>query len=168
MNGETMVVANPDNCVVFDKQAISVLARVKSELVFIIGTDNDNTGKAFEGLISGARTMINYRGLNITDRDCIIAIANFTDSPALERKVYDIVKEESCCMPSSFDFKSRSATRIHGEKHLRFTDASPMKYFKFHASLIGNPKYLLVFKMSKSRYQSSNFYINVVKTPQSN
>ena len=51
---------------------------------------------------------------------------------------------------------------MNGDSTLKFTNASPFKYFKYLVSLLGNPKHVIVFKISDYDYKQSEFYkVNV-------
>ena len=158
MSNESLTLANPENKVVYNRQIASVLARSKGYLILIVGSDNEDTGKVFQELAARRRYFVNFRGLEITDDNSILAISNLTEDTGLVSKLNDILKDESRCMPSNFDFENRAAIRMNGEKHIRVTYAAPMKYFKFHVSIIGNPKHILMFKIRPDVYKSSDFY----------
>lgn len=151
------------NQVSFNKQAVAIIARSKGELVFVVGSDNESTGESFFKLVNGKKSAVNYRSLIITERDAIFAVANSESNQDLENKIRELLKDEVCAMPSNFDNEKRVAYIMSGDSSLKFTNASATKYFKYNVSLIGNPKYLLVFKMSKTRYIMSDFYVTHVK-----
>lgn len=171
MNNESAIVNNPLNIVPFPLSPIAILAvknaramQYNAKFIMMVGTNDDHMYLGFKAVVVKKQSSLNYHGLRITSNDAILCMNTNGDVKKLIGEISAIFKDEQCIMPSNFDFKNRCAVKKDGDTCIKMSySALPERFFNYHVSLIGNPKYVFIFSMYKDQYMDSDFYNNHIK-----
>jgi len=106
---------------------------------------------------------------------CDISIAKYQIIAAGDTSEIDlalikkIVVDDNTRMPANFDFETRSAPLYNTSigKIVKQVTGTHEKYFKYHISLIGNPKLAIVFTIDADRLKNSELYQSFINQYQS-
>ena len=158
-----VIVNNIKNAVLFPQLDIIPLITKDNDLFMIIGSDKDNTGKYFHKLVEGRVHSIDYRGLKIDTQNAILTGYDFSKTGFVGEKLNNLVYGEKLWMPTNYDDDTRCAYKYGTNDCIKYTEPHVADYMKYCISRLGNPKYHLLFKITKHVYKASKFYEDVIK-----
>lgn len=138
-----------NNIVSFRKQSLAVFGKNDSDVFVVSGTDDKEVAKEYTKLVNGEIKSLIVN--NVLVRRVVINGDIENINVNLESKIntaHNRIGSEAW-MPSTFDFDNRCAYKMNNEDHLKYTNAYGFKYLKYCLSIIGNPRYFLIWTIDK-------------------